>query len=154
MVEQQTPEAAAEQTPYEILGDAGIRALASAFYDVMDELPQAADVRAMHAASLDTIKRKLATYLTGWMGGPPVYLAMNGTVCLTDPHEPYAIGPKERDQWLLCMREALERIEASDELKAMLKDPMFQIADTVRNQDDSTPKPRPEPRDPNIIAVG
>jgi len=92
---------AEQQTPYEILGDEGIRALASAFYDVMDELPQAADVRAMHAASLDVIKRKLATYLTGWMGGPPIYLAMNGTVCLTDPHEPYAIGPKERDQWLL-----------------------------------------------------
>jgi hemoglobin len=142
------------QTPYEILGDGGIRALASAFYDVMDELPQAADVRAMHADNLEVIKRKLATYLTGWMGGPPIYLAMNGTVCLTDPHEPYAIGPKERDQWLLCMHEALERIDASYVLKAMLMVPLFLVADTVRNQDDSTPKPQPKPRDPNIIAVG
>jgi hypothetical protein len=30
---------------------------------------------------------------------------------------------------------------------------MFQIADTVRNQDDSSPKVE-KPRDPNIIAVG
>ena len=52
------------------------------------------------------------------------------------------------------MHEALGRIDASDELKAMLKEPMFQIADTVRNQDDSTPKPEPKPRNPNIIAVG
>ncbi len=138
------------QTPYEILGDEGIRALADAFYEAMDDLPQAAGVRAMHAANLDDIKRKLSAYLTGWMGGPPVYLAMKGTVCLTDPHAPYAIGPKERDQWLLCMDEALERIGASDELKAMLKEPMFRVADTVRNQDSSEPKPR----DPNIIAVG
>ena len=104
----------------------------------------------MHAANLDDIKRKLAAYLTGWMGGPPVYLALKGTVCLTDPHAPYHIGPKERDQWLLCMDEALERIGASDELKAMLKEPMYRIADTVRNQESSERKPR----DPNIIAVG
>lgn len=138
------------RSPYEILGQEGIRRLADTFYDVMDELPQAAEVRAMHAQNLDEIKRKLAAYLTGWMGGPPVYLAMTGTVCLTEPHEPYAIGPRERDQWLLCMDEALERIGASEELKAMLKGPMFRIADTVRNRDRS---PGDE-RDPNIIAVG
>jgi len=141
------------ETPYEILGQQGVRSLAEAFYDVMNELQEAADVRAMHADNLDEIKRKLAAYLTGWMGGPPVYQAMTGTVCLTDPHAPYAIGPRERDQWLLCMDTALERIGASDELKDMLKIPMFQVADTVRNQDDSTPKPE-RPKDPNIIAIG
>ncbi len=137
-------------TPYEILGDDGIKQLASTFYDVMDELPLAADIRAMHTENLDQIKRMLATYLTGWMGGPPVYQAIKGTVCLTDPHEPYRIGPKERDQWLACMDEALIRIGASDELKAMLKEPMFLVADTVRNCEDSTPRNN----GPDIIAVG
>lgn len=141
------------RTPYEILGQQGVRALADAFYDAMDELPQAATIRAMHADNLDSIKRMLAAYLTGWLGGPPVYQAMKGTVCLTDPHAPYPIGPAERDQWLLCMDAALERIGASDELKAMLKEPLFRVADTVRNQDHSGPRP-PKPRDPNIIAVG
>jgi len=138
------------QSPYEILGDEGIARLVDAFYDAMDELPQAAAVRAMHKESMDEIRKKLKNYLTGWMGGPPIYQMVTGTVCLTDPHEPYAIGPKERDQWLLCMDTALERTDASEELKEMLKIPMFQIADTVRNQDSSEPKPR----DPNIIAVG
>lgn len=138
------------QTPYEMLGADGVRKLADAFYEVMDSLPQAAEIRAMHAANLDDIKRKLAAYLTGWMGGPPVYLALTGTVCLTEPHAAYHIGPKQRDQWLLCMDQALDRIGASDELKAMLKDPLFRVADTVRNQDSSERKPR----DPNIIAVG
>lgn len=140
----------APQTPYEILGDDGIRALANAFYEAMDELTEAAEIRAMHAESMDEIKRKLGTYLIGWMGGPPVYLAMNGTVCLTDPHEPYHIGPRQRDQWLACMEVALEKTGASEELKQMLKAPMFQIADTVRNQDSSDPKPL----GPDIIAVG
>lgn len=128
-----------EQTPYQILGAEGIRQLADAFYDVMDELPQAETIRAMHAANMDLIKDKLYEYLTGWMGGPPLYFNNQGTVCLTDPHKPYPIGPEERDQWLLCMEEALLRINASEELKQMLKEPMYQLADTVRNRDTSEP---------------
>ena len=138
------------QTPYQILGEEGIKQLSCAFYDVMDELPQAQHIRQMHAESMDDIKEKLTEYLTGWMGGPPIYQEKNGTVCLTDPHKPFTIGPKERDQWVLCFNEALERINASDELKAMLKEPIERIADTVRNSDSSEPKPK----DPNIIAMG
>lgn len=137
------------QTPYQILGEDGIRRLADAFYDVMDERPQAATIRAMHAANMDLIKDKLYEYLTGWMGGPPLYASKYGTVCLTDPHKPYPIGPDERDQWLDCMHEALQRIGASEELQAMLKQPMFLIADTVRNRDTSDPIER----DPNEIPL-
>lgn len=141
---------AAARTPYEILGDQGIRALAEAFYEAMDSLPEAAEIRAMHAADLGDVTRKLAAYLTGWMGGPPVYLALTGTVCLTGPHARYHIGPRQRDQWLRCMEAALERIGASGELKGMLEEPLFRLADAVRNRDDS----EHQPRGPEIIAVG
>ena len=100
------------QTPYQILGEDGIRDLTSAFYDIMDELPEAKGLRAMHARDLAPMKEKLAEYLIGWMGGPPLYADKYGTVCMTTPHEPYHIGPEERDQWLLCMDLALERIES------------------------------------------
>ena len=63
------------QTPYQLLGETGIRELTSAFYDLMDSLPEAADVRAMHASNLSPMKEKLALYLIGWMGGPPLYAA-------------------------------------------------------------------------------
>ena len=66
------------------------------------------------------------------------------------PRPDVAIGPAERDQWLACMDRALERIGASEELKDMLREPMFRVADTVRNQDHSGPKQR----HPDIIAVG
>lgn len=136
------------KTPYQLLGAEGIRQLAHTFYDVMDELPQAQEIRAMHAQNMDEIKDKLADYLTGWMGGPPLYHEKTGTVCLTDPHEPYAIGPDERDQWLLCFHEALERIGASDEVKEMLKDPIYRVAATVQNREE----PLKSKNDPNIIA--
>ena len=136
------------KTPYQLLGAEGIKQLAHTFYDVMNELPQAEDIRQMHNKNLDEIKDKLADYLTGWMGGPPLYHAKHGTVCLTDPHEPYAIGPDERDQWLLCFNEALERIGASDEVKEMLREPIYRIAATVQNRDE----PLKSKSDPNIIA--
>lgn len=124
-----------EQTPYQILKEDGIQALSNAFYDIMDTLPEAAGVRAMHAQDLEPMKIKLAEYLTGWMGGPPLYSEKYGTVCMTTPHEHYHIGPLERDQWLLCMDKALEQVAASDELLEMLKVPMFRIADAVRNRE-------------------
>jgi hemoglobin len=123
-----------QQTPYQILGEAGVRNLAAALYDVMNELPEAAPIRAMHGEDLTEIKEKLFQYLSGWLGGPHLYYQKYGTVCLHKPHSRYAIGAAERDQWLLCMEKALERTGASDELKAMLKEPLFRIADTLRTQ--------------------
>lgn len=125
------------QTPYQILGEEGIRELTNAFYNTMEALPDVQGIRGMHSACLEAMKERLAEYLIGWMGGPPIYLQKYGSICMTDPHKPFHIGPKERDEWLLCMDKALEAINASDELKAMLKQPMFDIADAVRNQEAS-----------------
>jgi len=122
-------------TPYEALGEAGIRQLVARFYDLMDELPAAAGIRQMHAEDLSPVKEKLTEYLVGWMGGPPLYAEKYGGVCMTTPHEPYAIGPAERDQWLLCMNQAMDQVGLSDELKTMLEAPLYQVADMVRNRD-------------------
>ena len=88
-----------QQSPFQLLGgEQAVRELADAFYEAMDELPEARDIRGMHADNLDEIKHKLYEYLCGWMGGPPLYAKKTGTVCLTEPHKPYAIGPDERDR--------------------------------------------------------
>jgi hemoglobin len=139
-----------ERTPYQILGADGIRQLASIFYDIMDTLPEAAPLRAMHANELQPMKVKLAEYLTGWMGGPPLYAKKYDTVCMTTPHAHYHIGPAERDQWLLCMDKALEQTGASEDLVDMLKVPMFRIADAIRNKEG----PSSAATNPNIIAAG
>ncbi|MEH6550197.1 MAG: group II truncated hemoglobin [Pseudomonadales bacterium] len=140
------------KTPYQILGEDGIKELANAFYDTMEEAHSAAGVRRMHAEDLSPMKLKLAEYLTGWMGGPPIYSEKYGTVCMTEPHAPYAIGPRERDQWLLCMDAALEKIDASDELKDMLKTPMYRIASAIQNMDTSLEDRKED--DDNLIAIG
>lgn len=137
------------RTPYQILGEDGIKALSQTFYDVMDELPQAENIRKMHAENMDMIKQKLAEWLTEWMGGPSHYSEKYGSLCLTDSHKPYPIGSAEQDQWLECMTEALERIGAEDELKAMLKTPFYQVTETLINRKTS----EPVEHDPNRISM-
>ncbi len=127
---------ATQETPFEMAGkEEGIRKLVNTFYDIMDSDPEASGIRAMHGEDLSSIKDKLGDYLIGWMGGPPLYSDKYGSVCMTGPHEPFAIGPDERDQWLMCMHKALDQVGTSEVLKKILEAPMFNVADMVRNKE-------------------
>ena len=124
-------------TPYdEIRGEAGIRRLVDRFYDLMDTAPEAANVRALHAASLKHSREKLFLYLTGWTGGPPVYIEKYGHPRLRARHMPFTIGARERDEWLWCMQRALGEETISDETRAMLWEKLRQLADFMRNKDE------------------
>ena len=124
-----------QNTPYEMLGgESAIRTLTERFYDFMDRSAEVTEIRRMHAIDLAPMKEKLFFYLSEWLGGPRLYSAKTGSMCLTDAHEPYAIGEKERDQWLVCMRHALAEIEATPDVAELLEEPFFAIADFTRTQ--------------------
>jgi len=95
----------------------------------------------------------LAAYLIGWMGGPPVYLATKGTVCLNEVHAHLNLDSHHRDLWLICMNEALVRVEASETLIKMLEKPFFHIADTIYRAAAEEHTLSDRANDPNIIAV-
>jgi hemoglobin len=121
-------------TPYELIGqEAGVKALASAFYEAMDELEEARSVREMHAKNLDVIKQKLYEYLNGWLGGPHLYKDKYGTICLTEPHQPYPIGEAQRDQWIACWGRALEKVDAPEDFRTMTKEPISRMAGFLVN---------------------
>ena len=121
-------------TPYEIIGgDEGVRALAGAFYEAMDELEEAQSVRQMHAENLDLIKEKLFEYLNGWLGGPHHYKDKYGTICLTAPHQPYPIGAEQRDQWIACWDRALKIVGAPEQFRAMTRAPIERMASFLVN---------------------
>jgi hemoglobin len=98
-----------EQTPYELIGaESGVRELVDRFYDHMDSETEAADVRSLHAKSLRASREKLFLFLSGWLGGPDLYVQKYGHPMLRRRHLPFAIGKRERDQWMHCMRKALD----------------------------------------------
>jgi hemoglobin len=125
-------------TPYEqIGGDAGIRQLVNRFYDLMDTSPEAATVRRLHAASLKASREKLYLYLTGWTGGPQVYVEKYGHPRLRARHLPFHISSRERDEWLWCMDRALDEQPMPDDLRRFLREKLHALADHMRNQPDS-----------------
>ncbi len=124
-----------QQTPYEQLGgEAGVRKLVDYFYDFMDELQEAAGVRALHAKSLRASREKLFMFLSGWLGGPDLYVQQYGHPKLRARHLPFSIGQTERDQWMLCMRKALQEMDIPDELKSQLEQSFWKTADFMRNR--------------------
>ena len=123
-------------TPYEQLGgEDGIRRLVDRFYDLMDTAPEAANVRALHARSLKASREKLRLFMTGWTGGPPVYVEQFGHPRLRMRHFPFAIGARERDEWLWCMDHALLEHPMPEALRAHLREKLHALADHMRNQE-------------------
>jgi len=123
------------QTHYErIGGEPQVRALVERFYQYMDELPEAYGIRKMHGPDLAPLREKLFEFLSGWMGGPQLFVQKYGHPMLRRRHLPFAIGNDERDQWLLCMRLALADTVADDRLREELYAAFVKVADHMRNQ--------------------
>lgn len=129
-------EAAEEKTPYELLGgDEGVKQLTVDFYGLMDTLPEAAPIRAMHKGDLSEMTDKLSTFLIGWLGGPQRYQERFGRVIIPLAHKPFSIGPSERDQWLMCMQGAIDKTLLDDSMKARLMDSFGRMAEMCRTKD-------------------
>ncbi|MDD4882384.1 MAG: group II truncated hemoglobin [Gallionellaceae bacterium] len=123
------------QTHYErIGGEAKIRSLVDAFYRHMDELPEAYGVRKMHAEDLSGSRQKLFDFLSGWMGGPQLFVEKHGQPMLRRRHLHFTIGDTERDQWLMCMKMALTDVIESEPLRDELYTAFVKVADHMRNR--------------------
>lgn len=117
-------------------GDAKLRELVDRFYDLMDLEPEFAGIRALHPTLLDGSRDKLYWFLSGWTGGPDLYIERFGHPRLRARHLPYAIGSNERDQWLRCMAWAMQDACIPEDLQERLMHSFYQTADWMRNKAD------------------
>jgi hemoglobin len=124
-----------EQTAYLLIGgEATVARLCDRFYELMDTVPQFAAIRSLHPADLQTSRDKLFMFLSGWLGGPDLYVQNIGHPMLRRRHLPFAIGENERDQWVACMFLAMESIGVEEALREKLLASFFSTADFMRNQ--------------------
>ncbi len=123
-----------EVTPYELIGgEPTVRRLADRFYEIMDTNPGAARIRAMHTQDLTSIRQLLFEFLSGWLGGPPLYFKRPEHRCIMSAHRPYAIGEVERDEWMMCMRHALDECGLPAEMRALLDQAFLRMANLFRS---------------------
>ena len=121
-------------TAFELMGgEASVRVLVDRFYDLMDLESAYAHLRAVHGSDLNAARDKLFWFLCGWLGGPSHYTERFGHPRLRMRHMPFAIGVRERDQWLACMAQAMQEVQVPQALLHRLSESFFQTADWMRN---------------------
>lgn len=123
-------------TPFEEVGGGEVVvALANAFYDFIAE--ESPVLQAMLPASTVNTRKKLADYLSGWLGGPPLYEERWGHPRLRMRHFPFTIGDHEAAEWMRCMRLAMDRVGVSEPVRGFLDERFSQLALHMRNQEPS-----------------
>lgn len=127
-------------TAYELIGgEQGVRELVDRFYDLMDRLEDVKELRAMHAKNLKGSREKLYLFMSGWLGGPDLYVRKYGHPRLRGRHMPFSIGITERDQWMRCINLAMEEMGMDENLRKALGESLWKTADFIRNRAEPQP---------------
>ena len=124
-----------ETTPYDAIGGAaGVRRLVERFYDLMDSDPAVMDLRTMHEDDLGPVRDRLFEFRSGWLSGPALYFRNPNTKCIRSAHAPFAIDNAMRDQWMHCMRMALNECSLPGDLRSQVEVAFLRLADSFRNR--------------------
>jgi hemoglobin len=84
---------------------------------------------------LSGARRRLTLFLAQYWGGPTTYDQERGHPRLRMRHNPFAIGPVERDAWLKHMREAIAWSDPPPDVAARLHAYFDTAAEAMRNRD-------------------
>jgi len=130
-----TNDAPATPSLYERLGgEDGVRRFTRRFYAVMDEAPEAAACRAVHPDSLVDSEQKFFEFLSGWLGGPQLFVERRGAPMLRARHLSTPIGEDEKSGWVFCFRRALAETVADADLRAAILPQIEMLAQHMRNR--------------------
>lgn len=114
-------------------GEATVRKLVERFYELMDSDPEVATIRAMHKNDLGPVRESLFEYLSGWLGGPPLFIQKRGSPCIAKAHKPFHIDDSAVGQWMKCMRQAMVDVGIDEKYRQMLEPAFGRVADALKN---------------------
>jgi hemoglobin len=113
-------------------GDETVRAMADAFYDIIER--ESPVLRAMLPEDTSGSRQKLYQFLSGWTGGPPLYWEAHGHPRLRLRHSPFPIDAAAADEWARCMRLAIDSVEMGDRVAGFLSQQLSAAALTLINR--------------------
>jgi hemoglobin len=93
-----------EQTLYQKIGAAKLRQIVQTFYPLVKAEPLIAD---LFPDNLSETMDKQEAFLTGFLGGPPLYHQTYGNPMLRYRHAKFAITPSRAQAWFDCFRDAV-----------------------------------------------
>lgn len=104
-----------QKTAYDALGGrSAIGRIVDRFYDLMDQDPAYAELRALHAVDLAPMRESLTGFLSGWSGGPRDWFESNPGKCMMSAHRDIPVNSQTARQWADAMRRAIEDCPPDD----------------------------------------
>jgi len=98
----------ASSSPYALVGGgAAVKAFVNRFYDLMDDEPAYAGLRALHGPDLTPMRESLVGFLTAWLGGPRDWFEARPGACVMSAHARIKIDAETAGQWIEVMGRAL-----------------------------------------------
>jgi hemoglobin len=121
------------QTLYDRAGGTPFfEALVGRFYDGVETDPLLRPV--YPEPDLAGARHRLTLFLIQYWGGPTTYDDERGHPRLRMRHAPFAIGPAERDRWLVHMRAAIDGLAPPEDVAAELERYFSMAAEAMRNR--------------------
>lgn len=104
-------------TLYETLGEKVILELVNEFYKRVYAHPSLSN---LFQNDIEEVKDKQYRFLTQFLGGPSLYIEKYGHPRMRMRHLPHAIDEKAKDEWLACMKEAIDSLKLDNQLAEAL----------------------------------
>lgn len=118
---------------YNEIGEDKLRLLVDKFYDIVEQDPAAEELYLLHLRGhgINHSRAEQFRFLSGFFGGPKLYVEKFGHANLTRIHEHIEIGPTLRTLWLDCMARAVSEIKLPEETGAEVMRHFTRIVSTI-----------------------
>jgi len=124
----------------DISGEVAVREFVGYFYEYLEMMSAFSDIRELYPDDLNHTKEALFMYLSGMLGGPPLYTQAYGPADLRQKHKRIKISNKVRDQWLQCAQRAANKLKIDPIVRYELMHELTVMANHLCNQSDCAHK--------------
>jgi hemoglobin len=101
-------------TLYHRLGEKRLKVLVDLFYDRVFSSEKIGPL--FYKSDKELVRRKQFLFLSQFLGGPSIYSEEFGHPRMRMRHLPHPIDEEAMNEWLRCMKEAIDQLELDEEL--------------------------------------
>lgn len=119
------------ETIYSKIGPERLKVLVNTFYNIVFN---ESSIAHLFQGDRDLVRDKQFCFLSQFLGGPPLYNEKYGQPRMRARHLPHPIGEAEKNEWLRCMRSAIDSMQFEGELGNALYNCFPQLAQHMMNR--------------------
>lgn len=119
-------------------GETGVLSLVKVFYDIVEAEPFAHKLLLLHLRGNGLAHSRIEqfNFLSGFLGGPKLYVEKHGHSNVRTMHEHVEINAESKDIWLECMDKAIDQIGLEETTKNKLMRNFTAAAERLVNRSD------------------